>query len=350
MSESQPADGLQPDHDVTLVDDSGPEAEVVSDGSSLKLDLDDSDEGAAEEGGESEVQVSRSSSDSEGSEGSAPIEQTPKRARKATSAKKDELLPGPRCVDDALRWPDMLKRAFDVSASSGSSGNGDQAMWDQFVQNVKLFGIEVSTEFSGSGMAEISCGYLGSLVEQGLSDEEKVAGRCMGFTFKRSGDLLQSCRKLLAHNQFTKGRCCIFGDVLTRMKDAFKLEVNRVIADHKDEDLDLGHGTRSIEDDLLKALMNAQSAYGRNMRAVRAWCFKCEKTCTVFGEDCDNGPRPPEVGRIRVHVAGVICTFWSQRGTMKKLLGESTTAFMERLLERTIEREDIIHSGPAGHR
>ena len=268
----------------------------------------------------------------------------PAKRTRTTSKPGPRALPdGPKSVDDALRWPELFKRA-----TSDTELGHAAPLWQRFAHIVSQVGVETTSDFSGSGQFETACGMLERAMKEDV-DFKETANK--GFVTRRSGDLSKWCRTVLMHNKHTK-QGCINGDMTCRMKDYFKLSVRDVMEKYKTlraEDSSKQAADKmneSLKADLLKSLRSAKDKYDEfGSPAVRAWCATCDSnSCRVCGgqQPGEAAQGPNATCRLRMHCAGVPCTHVSQRGSQDGLAGDTTPALMQWLFERLIEEEDLI--------
>lgn len=241
-------------------------------------------------------------------------------------------------LEDLFQWPS----AFIGLISDRLPADALESLLQAFHK-----GMLVSTDYSGIGAPEHAL----ELIQGALEQAHGNVGQ--GFSMIRCSDKLQHCRSvLLAQTQAQGGntRCC-FGDLLDRMPSKVKSSVEAELDKAKTESMAAAPKKRRSQttvkecgDKFVDAAFRCLDAIAPDELAqlrekTTAKCFQHEGSfCKVFSNS-DPGNRDR---RLRINVSGVNCYDWSSMGSTSGWLGSSSVCFVQWVLERKIEQEDII--------
>ena len=174
---------------------------------------------------------------------------------------------------------------------------------------------------------------------------DKQGGSRPHVVVQRAGDIEADCRNILLHHWGMTAPKCVHGDIGSRCRariwTAVTEDIKRLQRSSKSRD--------SISPEkFAEAVLNIFRE--QNFLGLKAWCFKHKKDCPVgpsrhnAGESAEAraAAAAEDACRIKVNVAGWICTDWSAMGSRRGWYGLSTPPFMQWLSERLAYEEDVV--------
>ncbi len=165
----------------------------------------------------------------------------------------------------------------------------------------------------------------------------------------RSGDRSEISRKVLLGMKGPGSPHCVFGDmtISPRLKSSDKEMLESFVRQgHKTYTQCIGRGLKereAVATSNAEVLSNA-AQWMKDMNAqltqdnrldVKAWCYTCEKSCSVFLQ-------PSSDSSLRAAVGGVECRDWSVRGNRRQLCGDTCVTFLQFLWERYKSDDDFF--------
>ena len=182
------------------------------------------------------------------------------------------------------------------------------------IANKLTQGVQLVTEYSGSGQPEL---VFGRLIEY---FEDLAVGIEPRVRFSRASDIEASCRQLLM--SLGHDSMCVMGDVFTRQTTSFQSKVRRHLITHRKawQDAVGQEAKERVRSKWLSGLALIISS-DNAPSGQPAHCYK--HGC----DTCPARPRAIDGFALEIMVAGIVCTDWSSRGKGASTLGKSAQAW-----------------------
>lgn len=185
-------------------------------------------------------------------------------------------------------------------------------------------GVEVLTDFSGSGQGERAVLHLRDVFAP--FSEKPLKAACL-----RSSDVAPHCRQVLGRT--TDDTCCILGDIADRLpsdlRDSLRMICNRyraefdqalsAVGQRRSRDLATEFGDRFVRE--AAAEMHAHAHASTHLS--ESHCFRHDVRCNAFPDD---GARSR--GGLRINISGIPCIDWSSRGHERGVCGGGAMGFL----------------------
>ena len=199
---------------------------------------------------------------------------------------------GPRSLDGMMSWPTQFLQKF------------EEVNLTMHLVAATARGVNLVSDYSGIGSFEQCCHQLReAMVAMGIPV-------LRGFKSVRASDCARApSQVLLSHKQGPEKPCHIFGDIMLRVPEAVRHELQRILKHYRQvylEALASGHAAKEL-----------QTGLGREMvKAMQERLEQCAVAtamhCSVHGDDCElNGSDDRYEGDINFWCAGTTCTDFS---------------------------------------